>query len=82
MPCTPVFDRKTGKIVGIACSRGKQKCYVCGKPMEVLCDYPGCDKPLCREHSIRIGEDTDVCREHSDAISMLKAMEERSKSNA
>lgn len=81
MPCKPFFD-KNGKMIGIACSRGPaktQKCYVCGKPMKALCDYPGCDKPMCHEHSIHIGEDTDVCMEHSDEVSRRKALKEREK---
>lgn len=78
MPCNYLIS-ESGKIIGVACSRGKnqKKCYICGKPAVSLCDYPGCDKPMCREHSHRIGYDNDVCKEHFNDVSIQKAKKER-----
>ncbi len=69
-----VIKLKDGSTM-IACSRGRQpkpKCYICGKPADLLCDYvleiglknPTCDRPLCSEHRVKIANDIDYCPEH------------------
>lgn len=89
MPCIP-FKSEDGKIVGIACSRGKKqpdRCYVCGKSATILCDAPvgnnafgkSCDKPMCKEHAHRIGNDNDVCDYHFNEYSIKQAQKNRDK---
>jgi hypothetical protein len=79
MTCQTLKD-ENGKPVGFVCSRGKkqpdgQPCYICGQPSERYCDQllepldigkpaKTCDKPMCRAHAYRIGQDYDLCREH------------------
>lgn len=66
MPC-----QKIG--YAIVCSRSKPKvCFYCGRPSEVLCDYPmtssksgTCDKPCCRLCSKRVGMNRDYCLAHA-----------------
>jgi hypothetical protein len=63
-------------VTAIVCSRTKQKrCYVCGAPAPVLCDYPvttnksgTCDRPCCRCHCERKRNttDTDYCLAHAE----------------
>ena len=59
--------------------RSKNRCYICGKPAVKLCDYPGCNKPMCLEHACHIGSDNDVCKEHFNKIDIEKSKENRKK---
>jgi hypothetical protein len=63
----------------IVCTRGQKKkpCVVCGRPGEVLCDYPlsgaktgagqrpTCDRLICRRCAVRIRPDVDYCPTHA-----------------
>lgn len=59
--------------------RPEQKCYICGRPAPFLCDYvlefglenPTCDRPLCNEHRVNKGKDTDYCPEHEELSQKL-----------
>lgn len=80
MPCIPFFD-KEGRMIGISCSR-TINCYVCGKPHTALCDATRrngtpCDNPMCDEHKITVGEDTDVCSYHNKPHYIQQAIENR-----
>jgi len=62
---------KVDGVAAILCTRGRgrRKCSVCGKPADILCDWPtstgACDKPLCRRHAIQgPGPNTDYCQSH------------------
>jgi hypothetical protein len=88
MPCYPLKDQD-GKVTGFMCSRTKiknktEKCYICGKPSTVLCDFhvPGnilgsCDRPMCNEHSYHTGDDNDVCKEHFNEVNVKMAQMNR-----
>ena len=73
MPCATIQLPGGGyAIVHYAKPRSK-KCYVCGRPAPVLCDYPDashksgtCDRPCCRTHAKSVGVDRDYCREHGE----------------
>lgn len=58
----PIVDPTTGRVIGIACSRGRRfdKCASCktddGK---LACD--GCDKPLCPACSVAPTGKLDFC---------------------
>ena len=69
MPCTVVGN-------AIICSRGGRRtvlCAYCGRPQEVLCDFPltgararqTCDKPMCRACATHVEPDEDYCRAHA-----------------
>lgn len=30
-----------------------------------LCDWPGCDVPICEDHRLALGPDIDVCPTHN-----------------
>lgn len=75
MPCR-TFRSADGKVNAIICGgRSRRKC-ACGRPSEVLCDFPvngkTCDKPCCRMHAKRVAEDRDYCVEHALADSASK----------
>ncbi len=61
---------KIGKVEGIICGRGPRMhvCGNCGRPGDILCDYPKgdgtCDRKLCRRCSTSVGPDRDYCRSH------------------
>lgn len=61
------------------CSRGKRtpKCFYCGNPAGLECDYPVdksvkksgiCDKKICSNCSINVGDNLDHCKAHSQKI--------------
>ena len=69
MPC-----RIMGKA--IVCSRGGRRtapCAYCGRPQDVLCDFPltaaragqTCDKPMCKACATHVEPDEDYCRAHA-----------------
>jgi len=70
MTCKTVTIEKTKMII---CSRGHRpiRCK-CGKPGNLLCDYPitggeqgrTCDKGICETHTTKIG-DLDYCPVHA-----------------
>lgn len=72
MPCKPILGLNK-EVVGISCTRNgdeKDVCYICKKPMTSLCDATRndgqpCDLPMCDEHRIKVGPDTDVCKYHN-----------------
>lgn len=54
----------------------------CSGRGEFLCDYPvaegkTCDRPCCRAHAKRIGEDRDHCVEHALLDARLQAEKQR-----
>jgi hypothetical protein len=60
--------------VAFVCGRGRRGklCFVrhCGRDSEVLCDWPlgngkTCDRPCCRGHAKRVGDNVDYCLEHA-----------------
>ncbi len=64
---------QTKEFEGFICSRGplpREKCVICGKPHQVLCDYPvspakTCDAALCRRCAVHVpGMDIDYCPGH------------------
>jgi len=69
MPCSPIT--LDGKVVGLACSRGSQRCSVgkCGSTSRFLCDgivQSGegtrvCSRPLCGGHKYRTAAGDDLC---------------------
>jgi len=81
MPCNFIHDDNGLRM--IICTRGKPKVQYCncGKKAVAFCDAPvnvdgvikDCNKPLCNEHRIKIGNDTDVCEEHNNEESILLA---------
>lgn len=38
----------------------------CGGMQQYECDWPACDKPLCRDCAFAIGKDYHLCPEHRD----------------
>lgn len=54
----------------IICSRReKPKCFYCGQPSTLLCDFrymngKTCDRPTCRYCAVRVGPDKDYCNMH------------------
>ena len=57
----------------IVCSRGKRpiKCRQCGKPGDLLCDFPmpkkaskTCDAPICKNCAVHISDNVDYCPTH------------------
>ncbi|MGB5809311.1 MAG: hypothetical protein WBG86_02200 [Polyangiales bacterium] len=80
MPCDHVsIDTPDGPVNAIVCNRQRRaKCSVCRKKAGTrLCDAPlervryarktrskTCDKPLCDDCAIVVGENTDVCPGH------------------
>ena len=75
MGCQVIKDPNLG--VMFLCSRGRQaraKCFYCGQLANLLCDYPvdktvnksgACDKNICSNCSIKVGNDVDHCKAHS-----------------
>lgn len=65
-----------GGGTAIVCGRGlsRKRCVTCGKPSDVLCDYPvkrngkegTCDRPCCREHAVSVGDNRDYCLAHAE----------------
>lgn len=66
MPCE-AFTLPDGTS-GFICSRGRQRrarCRFCDRTAPYLCDWPGCDVPICKRHATRAGQDLDVCPPHA-----------------
>jgi len=74
-PCRVITD-SSGHAVGWVCSRGRQAskpCVGCGRPSDLLCDYPlhgekngkTCDKPICRRCAKHVGHNRDFCPAHA-----------------
>lgn len=75
MACDPLYNRRTGAIMGFICSHGKRpgsrtRCSACGTMgAPKLCDGvirigPGqrtCDAPLCSKCAAHVGLDRDLC---------------------
>lgn len=40
----------------------------------VLCDWPGCDVPMCEQHALNIGPDLDVCPTHNHRRGLLSRL--------
>ncbi len=76
MPCYVIRD---GNSVGFACVRGTSKrklqCKYCGRPADLLCDFPvdgkTCDAPICPHCSYRVASDIDYCRIHNH-VALIK----------
>ena len=43
------------------------KWEICGRPSSALCDFPGCDKPMCDDHRTKhpTKVNTDFCPLHA-----------------
>jgi len=71
MPCN--IKTLPGGGYAIICGRtAQERCFYCGRPSEILCDYPvaantsgTCDKPCCRLCSKRVAPDRDYCDGHA-----------------
>lgn len=37
----------------------------CMQMAGLLCDWPGCDVPICEDHALHLGPDLDVCPTHN-----------------
>lgn len=62
--------RDGGKRIGFICGDFGEPCRECGSIAENLCDYPvgegkTCDRPICEEHSRRVGVDIHYCPTHA-----------------
>lgn len=59
----PIVDPKTGKVIGIACSRGPRRvpaCASCKAPgAKLVCD--GCEASLCAQCSVAPTSQLDFC---------------------
>lgn len=73
MPCNTV-KLPNGAYAIVCTGRHKSKpCVTCGRPHQVLCDYPvtrngkegPCDRACCRQHAVNVGEDRDYCLAHA-----------------
>jgi hypothetical protein len=72
MPCIPI--QMPGGATAIVCTgrRGRRRCSACKNAWASLeCDFPTpsrksgtCDKPLCTDCAIKMGEDLDYCPHH------------------
>lgn len=51
---------------------------ICGRPSTALCDYPGCDKPMCEDHRTKDPSkpNTDYCPAHAASAASLFAESE------
>lgn len=83
MGCNIIKD-EYGRTVAIACGRNYKKCYFCDRPMTSLCDSEKedgttCDLPMCDEHKVNIGVDTDVCPKHYNQEGVYVALVNRDK---
>ena len=71
-----VEKKSDGRVV-ILCGRGgrptQQRCVhpSCNQPATLLCDFVGervppktCDRPTCRIHATRVGDNQDYCYAH------------------
>jgi hypothetical protein len=55
---------------------------VCGERIRVrcmamapyLCDWPGCDVPICEDHALHLGPDLDVCPTHNHQRGLLSRL--------
>jgi hypothetical protein len=39
-----------------------------------LCDWPGCDVPMCKDHALKLGPDLDVCPTHNHRKGLLSRL--------
>lgn len=39
-----------------------------------LCDFPGCDVPICEDHVLSLGPDLDVCPTHNARRGLLSRL--------
>lgn len=67
MPCR-LQSYTDGSIVYVCGGRTKPPppCEWCSRPGRFLCDGKvkgggGCDRPICKDHSSKIGPDKDLC---------------------
>jgi hypothetical protein len=78
MTCRPIYAG--GRVIGIACTRGRTPTIACdephcARPHTRLCDYPvtrqgrtdTCSRRLCTGHAVRVGSDRDYCQAHARA---------------
>lgn len=69
MPCTHV--KLPGGGGAIVCTgRGRRpRCFGCGKPADLLCDWKvpdgTCDRPLCKACTYEPAPDKDLCPQHA-----------------
>ena len=67
MPCK-VVQLQSGDILFMcgpgASSGAPQKCWECHRPGISLCDWIGCDRPMCDFHRHNRGVEIDFCGEH------------------
>lgn len=48
----------------------------------VLCDWPGCDAPMCEQHALKLGPDLDVCPTHNHRKGLLSRLLPAPKENS
>lgn len=76
MPCNTINTPGGGYAIICRGRTPAKKCFVCGKPAGILCDYPKvhgnshnkngtCDRALCDACTTKAG-DSDLCPEHAE----------------
>lgn len=65
-PACPFFrwDRRDGERIKVRC--------MCIAPF--LCDWPGCDVPICGDHALELGENLHVCPHHNHQRGLLSRL--------
>lgn len=76
MKCSTV--KLPNGTVAIVCGKTRVVTCACGRPAPYLCDWKigtgkTCDKPLCKEHALRVAPDKDLCPDHQRAYAEWKA---------
>lgn len=46
----------------------------CCQMAPYLCDWPGCDVPICEDHALHLGPDLDVCPHHNHQRGLLSRL--------
>lgn len=56
---------------GVTCERVRVRC-MCMAPY--LCDWPGCDVPICSDHVLELGPELHVCPTHNHKRGLLSRL--------
>jgi hypothetical protein len=46
----------------------------CMQMASYLCDWPGCDAPICEDHRLALGPELDVCPHHNARRGLLSRL--------
>lgn len=46
----------------------------CMQMAPYLCDWPGCDVPICGDHALHLGPELDVCPTHNHQRGLLSRL--------